>query len=211
MPKLREHLGRTIAIFPRLRRQVSELGIVGFGEKFAEMLRRKPSKRATYGIEKLDQKGYDRAQGIGEAVAAQFSGAMAELTEEYVATIEAAMKVRASEQSVFAALGANLTDEIRNTMPALSRGDSTIANAADADLLAARDLWTRMHVLDGAARELPPDHPLRDILLRMADGHDSAFGLVLLTIVVQKVRAAGFSDPVERFDAAFRPRPEEPM
>jgi hypothetical protein len=203
MPKLREYLKRVVAIFSRLRRQVSALGIVGFGEKFVETLRRKPAKRPIYGIEKLDKEGYERAQLIGEAVGAQFTAAPAVPTEEHAVAIQDAMKIRPSEQSVIAALGANFNDEVRHTLPVLSRGDSIVATAEEADLLAARELWARMHALDAAAGDLPLDHPLRDILRRMTDGHDSGFGLVLLIIVVQKARAAGLPDPVERFDAAF--------
>lgn len=123
MPKLQEHLANVLEIFPRLRRQVRERGVVGFGEAFADMLRRTPSKRAAYAIEHLDREGYDRASGIGEAVAAQFDGITAAPTEEQAALIEAAMKVSATEQSIIDALGANFKDEIRNAMPVLSRGE----------------------------------------------------------------------------------------
>jgi hypothetical protein len=204
MPKVKEHLEHIVSIFPRLRKRVGELGIVGFGEKFADMLQRTPKKRSTYGIEVFDENGYDQAREVGEAVAAQFTLAAAP-TEEHLAAIELALKVRPSERSIIAALGANLKEEIHGALPLLSSGDRTVLTASDGDLLTARELWARTHALDFAARGLPLDHPLRDILLRMADGHDSGFGLVLMTIIVQSVRAAGIADPVERFDAAFRP------
>lgn len=203
IPRLRESLRRVVVVFSRLRRDVSITGVVGSGEQFVESLRRKPAKRPAFGIAKLDKEGYDRAQLIGDAIAAQFAATSTLPTEEQAAVIQDAMNLQPSEQSVIAALGANLKDEIRQTLPALSRADSAVATADESDLLAARELWLRIHGLDMIATQLPKADPLRDILLRLTHGHDSGFGLVLLVIVVQMVRAAGLGNAVERFDAAF--------
>ena len=203
LPKLRHHLAKGLSVFGRVRGKVRERGVAGFGEAFGEVLRRRRSARGKYGIGRLDEAGYDRGLAIGEAIAAQFEESPQPPTPQAAAAIEHAMSFTAAEMAVVKELGSTFRSEIVDAMPWVTGCDRAAAVASEEDLLMARDLWARVHALDEGASALPPDHPLRDFILRMTHGHDEPVGLGMLLLVIQRARSVGISDVVERVDIAF--------
>jgi hypothetical protein len=203
--QLRKHLAHALKVFDRVRRHVEDLGVVGYGEAFAERLRRRPLLRATYGITTWNESAYNRAVTIGQAVATQFSKEHAPITEEDVTVICDAIHLEGSERTILDLLRANLKDQVRDVMPTLASADAAVIAATNAELERARELWLSIHSLAQLEERLPIDHPMKAFVRRVVDGHDTALGFIRSVAIIQRVHSEGIDDVVQRLRTAFNP------
>lgn len=200
LDRVRRHLASALATPKRIRRTVAQLGMVRFGERFAEDARRKPVSRRKHGVEKFDHAAYDRFVGIGEAIASAFQNPSAPLPPDSVASIATMMNPSSAVLSVVAALEADFNQEIATALPLVAAGDAAAMDASDEELLSGRALFACVADIVAHAQGIPQSDPRRDFLLLMGGNDDEVFGFACMIQASRRARAEGVIDPLERLN-----------
>lgn len=197
----RRHLTTALAMPQRIRRNVAQLGTVGFAERFAENARRKPTSRKKHGVGKYDDAAHDLYVTAAETIAQSFTDPSAPLPADGVASIAAMMNPSANVLRIVAALGENLNQEIGTAIPLIGSVDSLSDDASDEDFLLGRTLFAGVAKIVELAHALPETDVRRDFLILMGGGDDEVFGFACMLQAVRRLQAEGITDTLERLES----------
>lgn len=201
LDEVRRHLATALAMPRWIRRNVAQLGTVGFAERFAEDARRKPASRKKHGVGKFDHAAHDFYVTVGETIAQSFTNPSAPLPADGIASITVMMNPSSNVLAVVAALGEDFKQEIGAALPLVGSVDSVSAEASDEELLLGRTLFASVAQIVTLARALPKTDVRHDFLILMGGGDDEVFGFACMLQAARRLHAQGITDALERLQS----------